>query len=300
MTQSKFGKTDKIFPVNPFPDVEPTDFNKLNKKRVTEDWVSENFEAVGWKVFEPFTDSGIDRIITKRVCPNGHTAPNLSEEKCSTCGALTIDILRFIQVKTRALKNGIFGFTLKSKDIRIDPRHTFVFYSDSTQDLLIVPVFQYLKFFEDIQNNPFAPTSFRKGNNKLNSLQYNQQRDTWYWGKHSWAKFRNLSGLMMLQDPKIDIDLLTWIKKTREISNKLLLKFHSGGSYPVSIAPIVNKELENRKRIFSDKSAAVREQSKYLAYLREKIKDQSLLDSIMKYWETIKNLEIAGEEREDE
>ena len=40
--------TEKAFPLNPFPDVEPVDFNKLNKKRVTEDFVGENFKLMGW------------------------------------------------------------------------------------------------------------------------------------------------------------------------------------------------------------------------------------------------------------
>jgi len=35
------------FPINPFPDVKPSDFNKLNKKKVTEDFVSENLKNNG-------------------------------------------------------------------------------------------------------------------------------------------------------------------------------------------------------------------------------------------------------------
>ncbi|MCD6547752.1 MAG: hypothetical protein J7K22_04345, partial [Nanoarchaeota archaeon] len=176
----------KKFPVNPFPDVKPEDFNKLNKKKVTEDFVSENFRLMGWDVFEPFTDTGIDRIITKKVCPRGHTPVNISEGNvCRVCGKSTIDILRFVQIKTRALKNGMFGFTLKPKDIRIDPRHVYVFYCDTTIDFLILSVYDYLKFFDNSKSNPFAPTSFRKGNQKLNTLRYNKKTNKWSWAGHS-------------------------------------------------------------------------------------------------------------------
>jgi len=73
---------------------------------------------MGWDVYDPFTDTGIDRIISKKICPNGHTPINKSEDSaCKICGVKSIDIVRFVQVKTRALRNGIFGFTLKSKTL---------------------------------------------------------------------------------------------------------------------------------------------------------------------------------------
>ena len=64
--------SEKNFPFNPFDDILPSDFNKLNKKNVTEDFVEENFKEFGWEVFTPFTDTGIDRIILKKICPNNH------------------------------------------------------------------------------------------------------------------------------------------------------------------------------------------------------------------------------------
>jgi len=289
------------FPINPFPDVEPKDFNKLNKKRVTEDFVSENFEMMGWKVFEPFTDTGIDRILSKKVCPSGHTGIKVSEDICTQCGKQTIDILRFLQIKTRALKNGIFGFTLKSKDIRIDPRHVYVLYCDTTQDFFIIPVFEYLKFFDEINSNPFASTAFRKGNQKLNSLRYDQSTDSWSWGRHSWERFRNTEGLKKMQDPNIDLNLIDWVKKTRELSNKLLITFSSGGTYPSNLEETVNKALASRMQIFENKQQAAKAKQDILDYLKNTIKDGALFQSIMKYWETVKNLEIAGgEEMEEE
>ena len=300
MKQTKLGeKSPKTFPTNPFPDVDPKDFNKLNKKRVTEDFVSENFELIGWKVFEPFTDTGIDRIINKKVCSSGHTPLDVTENTCSKCGKQTIDIVRFLQIKTRSLKNSIFGFTLKSKDMRIDPRHVYVLYCDSTQDFFIVPVFEYLKFFYDINSNPFSATSFRKGNQKLNSLKYDESKDSWSWARHSWEKFRNVEGLKKLQDPNIDLNLTEWIKKTRELSNRLLITFESGRTYVAEIKNIVNDALAVRVKTFTDKKSAVSQKEEELSYLRKTIEDNTLFESIMKYWETIKNLEIRGEIEEE-
>lgn len=291
----------KAFPINPFPDVEPQDFNKLNKKKVTEDFVSENFKVMGWNVYEPFTDTGIDRIISKKVCSKGHTAVNESEnEKCKKCGSRCIDIVRFIQVKTRALKNGMFGFTLKSKDMRIDPRHIYVLYCDTTRDFLILSVYDYLKFFDDINSNPFAPTSFRKGNQKLNTLRYIQGNDKWSWAGHSWEHYRNIKGLKRIQDVKFDLGLDKWINEVRKLNNKLIIKFNAGGTYPKEIESTINKELQSKLKNYSKKDTMIKTREEVLNNLKKTIKDKAIFDSIMKYWEMIKNLEISGEETEKE
>lgn len=293
-------KTSKKFPRNPFPDVKPQEFNKLNKKRVTEDFVSENFKLYGWEVFEPFTDTGIDRIMVKKVCPQGHTSLEKGEEeKCDQCGKESIDIIRFVQVKTRALKNSIFGFTLKSKDFRIDPRHIFLFYCDTTVDFLILSVYDYLKFFNDIGSNPFASTSFRKGNNKLNTLKYNNETDLWSWGSYSWEQYRNLDGLKNMQNPIIELNLNEWIEKTRTLNNKMLIKFSSGGSYPKKYEDIINNELDKKLNKYSNKEEISQVRERILKDLQDNIKDPEIFDSVMKYWETIKNLEIIQSDGED-
>ena len=82
------------FPKNPFEDVKPSEFNKLNKKHVTEDFVEENLKLLEWEVYKPFNDTGIDRIITKQVCPNGHTKVNKNlERKCPDCNKDSVQII---------------------------------------------------------------------------------------------------------------------------------------------------------------------------------------------------------------
>lgn len=285
------------FPINPFEDVKPQDFNKLNKKHVTEDFVEENFKYLGWETFKPFNDTGIDRIVIKNVCPKGHTPLNKScKEYCEVCNSKSIEIIRFIQVKTRSLKNNIFGFTLKPKDVRIDPRHIYLLYCDSTQDFLILNVKDYLLFFLKNDMNPFSATSFRKGNNKMNSLKYNQDLDKWSWGKISWEEYRNLNGLKNIQNPVLDKNLKEEIKETKEISEKLLKKFNKGGTYSEEFESKINLYLKEKSEEYSYKENILKTRSKTLESLKKEINDPKTFSSIMKYWEIIKNLEIKGED----
>lgn len=276
------------FPINPFEDVKPSEFNKLNKKNVTEDFVEENFNNMGWNVCRPFHDTGIDRIISKVVCPRGHTGLNESIEKydCPICNEKCIEIKRFIQVKTRQLKNNIFGFTLKSKDIRIDPRHIFLLYSDqtteNTQDFLIVSNYHFFKFMLDNGFRPFSSISFRKGNNKLNSLKYDLKSDEWLWGRYSFEKFRNNEGLKLLQDPYIDLNLNKIIETTKEYANQLV-KSYSGKTENETINNIVNTNLKLYK---NDSSLIVKLRNKVKTYIKNKCENETYL-SMEKYFEGI-------------
>jgi len=289
------------FPINPFEDVMPTEFNKLNKKHVTEDFVEENFKNMGWDVFKPFHDTGIDRIVNKVVCPNGHTKinENLRNKKCQICKSEGIEITRFLQVKTRQLKKNVFGFTLKSKDIRIDPRHVYLLYSDNTsaskQDFLILPVKEYLLFFKNNSMNPFAPTSFRKGNNKLNSLKYNSETDEWKWGRHSWEHFRNLDGLKLIQSPSIDINLKKEITETREIADSLQRVFSRGSSYTEEVGETINNELKVKLKLYSSNDSILKLRNDIEKYLKEECSEETFA-SMKKYFEFIKTLETLGGE----
>ena len=176
----------------------------------------------------------------------------------------------------------------------------FVLYCDTIPDFLFVSVYEYLTFFDSIGNNPFSSTSFRKGNNKLNSLKFSADDKTWSWNGHSWEKFRNAEGLKLIQKPIIDLRLKKLIKDTRELSNKLLIKFSAGSSYPVKLEVMINKILKLKLELYNDKQRIIDEREKVLTHLKKTIKDQNIFDSIQKYWEHIKNLEIIGEQEQSE
>lgn len=288
------------FPTNPFEDIKPSDFNKLNKKHVTEDFVEENLKNLNWDVFAPFNDTGIDRIIVKTVCPNGHTSlyENLRGKLCSECHEKGIEITRFIQVKTRRLVDNTFGFTLKSKDIRIDPRHVYLLYSDNTtnskQDFLVILIKDLLSFFIQKNVNPFSSTSFRKGNNKVNDLKYKSQQDKWFWQKYEWESFRNLDGIKKIQDPKIDLNLRNDIMNTRLLADRLQRKFSTRGkTYSRGMIDIINSELYKKLDLYSDKANIVGLRSKVKKYLICKCSDD-VWQSSMKYLDDVKIQEATG------
>ena len=288
------------FPSNPFEDIKPSDFNKLNKKNVTEDFVEENLKELAWDVFIPFNDTGIDRIAIKTVCPDGHTEidGNLRNQKCSKCGKSGIEIIRFIQIKTRQLKNNVFGFTLKSKDVRIDPRHIYFLYSDNTtkdkQDFIIISVKDFLSFFNSKNINPFAPTSFRKGNNKLNSLKYDPVNDRWSWGSYDWELFRNLEGMKKIQYPKIDLNLANEIMETRHLANKLLRSFSKGQTYSESMETKIKSELERNLSLLKNRAIILELRRKAQEYIESNCDDDTLQSS-RNYFEYIKLIDTIGE-----
>ncbi len=245
----------KVFPKEVFEDIKGSDFKKYNKKGVSEDFVTENFKAIGWKCFRPFDDTGVDLVVRKEVCPDNHTKWNKEEGKkqCSTCEKKLITITRFIQIKTRKKekKTGMVGYTLDTADIRSDPRHIILIYSDATRDFLILPIFEYLKFFTD---NPeagaghFGVPSFRYENNKVNSLKYSEINKEFSWSykrdetklvknkktvkkkKHvvSWNPYLNEKGMEKLSDPKSDNDLEDRTKKVTKMKLELIHSYRPG------------------------------------------------------------------------
>lgn len=293
------------FPTNPFEDIKPNEFNKLNKKHVTEDFVEENLKLFGWTVYTPFNDTGIDRIAIKTVCPNKHTPleVSLNNLNCPDCGAKPIVIRRFIQIKTRSLKNNVFGFTLKSKDIRTDPRHCFLLYSDQTeenkQDFLIILVGDFVNFFLSNANkiaNPFGPMAFRKGNNKLNSLRYNPNSKEFTWSRLSWELYRNKNGLKKIQDPIIELNYDDTVRVTRENANKLLKNFSPGRSYSEFLAEtisgelniVVTKGIKERNFLKSMRTRTSNELAKGI--------DKETSQSRDKYFEHVKSMDALGDD----
>jgi len=231
------------FPVHVFDDIDGSDFAKHNKKNVTEDFVTENFKAIGWRVYRPFNDSGIDLIATKNVCPNNHTAWDDSiNGSCNICKSAPIEITRYIQIKTREIKEqsqentSFFGYTLKSKDFRTDPRHVFLLYSDNTNDFIIFPIFDYLEIFSnniEMGKGHFGTPSFRVGNNKINSLKYYSSNNNWgFVSRNSKVIFIenyvNEAGIKNLSNPKYDINIDSYIDKLAKLKIKLFYNYSRG------------------------------------------------------------------------
>ncbi|WP_414469267.1 hypothetical protein [Methanobacterium sp. ACI-7] len=292
---------NKGFPINPFPDVEPNEFHKLNKKEVTEDFVEENLRLMKWEVYHPFVDSGIDRIIMKNVCPNGHTTYNEAlSDKCEICGENPINITRYIQVKTRELKKEknnpnlkFYGYTLKSKDFRTDPRHIFLLYSDHTMDFLFISVLDYLAFFNETGfNHPATPT-FKQGNGKINSLKYDTIKDEWFFStgkgkknQNSWEHFRNDKGLKRIQNPIIDLKRDDLSNEIKILRNKLFRKLEKGRTFTDDQIIQINSFLDNKdENILEVRNDTLNYLSKILS---SEIK-KSVNDS---YWFKFKGLEI--------
>jgi len=235
------------FPTNPYEDVLPSEFNKSNKKYASEFFIAENFKRYGWFVYEPFTDTGIDRIIQKKVCPDGHTEYNddtRQKKQCSKCSKDLMKITRFVQIKTRELKDHdgwkkdkykYFGFTLSSADFKTDPRYVFLLYSDNTtkedQDVLIIPISDFFDFFtkhKSLGQSFFSTTSFRQGNGKINDLNYNLSTKSWVYHPTTKSEinlddFVNESGLKKISDLRLDNEFQTVQEKLTE--QKLALYF---------------------------------------------------------------------------
>jgi len=190
------------FPTNPFPRVSPDKFTKFNKKKVTEDFVQINFEKQGWKMYEPFQDIGIDRIAT------------IFDDKKK--------ITRFIQIKTRSLENYKFGYTLKPKDIICDPRITFLFYCDSTQDFFIFQINDFLELCKktNFARSHFEVPSFKYCNQRVKPITFHpdSENDKWTFNGHTISEFVNLNGLKKIKNSEIDSDDKLFKKKLIEIS----------------------------------------------------------------------------------
>lgn len=303
----------KAFPLKVFEDIDPSEFQKHNKKQVSENFVAENFKDAGWEVYFPISDTGIDIVVAKHVCPNGHTQWNQTlgtGSECPMCGAEPVRIFRFIQIKTRELKENVFGFTLRPKDIITDPRYVLLLFSDHTNDFLAIPIYEYMSFF--IENKKFGRShfgspSFRVGNNKVNNLYWKEECGTthWYWSskKYSFDKFLNESGMCAICLPEWDLNLRDYVKRLSEMRIKLFYEFFKKGKQELSE--------EEEKKILNSLTEIVKENKEQIttvnnipiykiAAKRKKVREQlmtelknsndTLIQSIKGYLSTFKGV----------
>jgi len=260
------------FPIKVFDDIEGSDFEKHNKKQVTEDFVTENFKEIGWSVYRPASDTGIDLIAIKRMCPKNHTKifENTKDiQNCKECGVKLIQVKRFIQVKARELKgspkNQFFGYTLASKHFRTDPKHVILLYSDYSNEFLIIPMYDYLKMFyenESMGKTHFGTPAFRQGNNKLNSLR--KEDNHWSWRSHSskvsFDEFVNEMGIEKISNCDYDVKFEEYQRKIADMKFDMFFNYSRGRETSEKNEKWINKFLgnkvkENKKSIIKQRSA---------------------------------------------
>jgi|TARA_Y100000389_G_C17453034_1_gene516127 predicted Zn-ribbon and HTH transcriptional regulator len=281
------------FPINPFIDVDPKSFHSRNKKHVSEDFVSENFKNINWEVSKPFNDTGIDLIISRFVCSKDPSHTKFNEKNinsnCEVCKSNSIKIYRFIQVKTREIKNNIFGYTLSPKDFRTDPRHIFLFYSDHTEDFLSISIFDYLNFFKDNNIDRFKGFSFNQGNGKVNSLKYNETDKNWNYLGHSWEKYTNQKGIINFQNRDFDIHLNDYQKKIVSLKKELFYGFSTGRTFNFDESDklIIQKEIDNNY-IKKNSSHFKNLINNYISKMKKQ--PQTVIDSAKKYLIEYKDL----------
>jgi len=296
------------FPTNPFKIVGPQDYYKYEKTKFSEDYVGENFKSVGWNVYQPFRDKGIDLIISKYICPKGHTDlnKNLNGEKCDICKIDSVKILYFIQVKTRETKetknkNGevtktTFGWTLGTKDFETDPRKLFVMFSNNPDVFLIISINDYLNLYLKTKKpNYFQEYSFRKGNDRDHSISYNYYENMWYFSsKHtklSINEYLNLEGLKKIHKYT---DINNFQKLSDEIvnfKNKYFLTFKKTKTFKINDNEFdeMNKEIlkliTKEKKYFLDLKKSNYEKLIKLKQIKMgKGKEKSIFDSIINYF----------------
>lgn len=235
-------KNNQTFPINLFPDIENEDkyFPKYTKVNVSEDYIAENFKQKGWDVYTPYADTGIDLVITKYI----------ENDK-----GIKKSVTRFIQIKTRALtidennKNkAIFGYTLKSKDFRNDPRGVIVFFNDNSDigsdnyDIFTIPMYEFINFFFKYSNfksseytygeSQFSTDSFRQENNKINNLHFNIKEQKWNFGKvDDFERFRGMNGYNLIDSLDIDNNYQNYKKEINDKKNKLYYHLKNKNNY---------------------------------------------------------------------
>jgi hypothetical protein len=244
------------FPFNPFNIVDVKKFWKSFKKRFSEDYVQINFNSIGWNVYEPFQDTGTDRVITKSVClecPKSES--NLKNKNCLSCKLKKRKITRFVQIKTREVSEEndlMFGYTLKSKDFIPDPRITFLLFSDYTNDFIIFSINDYLRLIEKVNaiDTRFRAPSFKFDNNKDNAIHFSDNKWTYNTGrgrssnKYDLDEYMNEKGVLRIMNSKIDYeDYNDLSKEIVNFRNNFFFEMTKGRTFEDEQILLINNEI---------------------------------------------------------
>jgi len=242
-----------IFPLNL-----PENFDKRNKKRFSEAFVSENLKEIGWETYIPIDDTGIDLIAKKN------------------------DSVRFIQVKTReAGEEQNFGFTPRQRDIKTDPRFFFFLYSDHTNDFIIISIYDFLKIVNEYSKERyFSSPTFKQGNGKINAFRY--KNGSWFYNKHNIDDYVNENGILKMENKELDSKLKDYCEKIAELKYQLLKEINYGNTfkeYEDTIDKINEAKKLDRDDWIKKVQRSRQEEKKIIKEL-----DKRLKDSIKKYW----------------
>lgn len=287
------------FPINPFSIVNAKDFWKSFKKKFSEDYVQINFHNAGWNVYEPFQDIGTDRVASRFVCGECYKKDSIKETiDCSSCKSEKFKIIRFIQIKTREVSeenNSTFGYTLRSKDFVPDPRVTFLFFSDYTNDFIIFLINDYLDLIKnklDACSTHFQTPSFKFDNNKINSIHLNDNQWSYNSGRGGAAinfdlsPYMNEKGLLRIMNP--DVDHKNFTKLMQEIVDfrkNNFFEMKGGRTFTDEQIGLINSEVKKflNSPITSKKNTFLANKSKFDNL------DETIKSSIKKYEKDLYN-----------
>jgi len=242
-----------IFPLNL-----PENFDKRNKKRFSEAFVSENLKEIGWETYIPIDDTGIDLIAQKN------------------------NSIRFIQVKTReAGEEQNFGFTPRQRDIKTDPRFFFFLYSDHTNDFIIISIYDFLKIVNENSKEPyFSSPTFKQGNGKINAFRY--KNGSWFYNKYNIDDYVNEKGILKMENKELDLKLNNYCEEIAKLKYQLLKEITYGktfNEYKGTINRINTEKKIDRTKWIQKVLKSRQEEKKIIKRLDKKLKD-----SIKKYW----------------
>ena len=172
-------------------------------------------------------------------------------------------IIRFIQIKTREIEKRSkdkfnFAYTLRPKDIICDPRITFLFYSDYTEDFIIISINDYLELCDKANyiRNHFEVPAFKFCNHRVDPIIYKKsenQKGSWKFKEKDLDNYLNEKGLERIKNISIDNNKNFFLSKMNQISSfrrkhffnlKYAKKDGSNNSFKSEQVEIINKYIK--------------------------------------------------------
>ena len=162
----------------------------------------------------------------------------------------------------KGVKGNTIGYTLDNADIRADPRHILLIFSDADEgNFIILPLLEYLHELSHRHapagRGHFGVPSFRYGNMKVNNIKHdpgNTPAFFWSYGqggnnkKISFDKYLNENGMQVLSNPKFDQEFDDYSAVMGKMKLKLIHGYNKGEEFN-KVYPIK----KNSKKSFKEK-----------------------------------------------